>query len=237
MCEIHNSDYHKMMVKWDGVPKYNVLPEEINMLCVDRKQHLWDDINGYAWSEMCPDYKGDIIAEKTKEDVEELKTFKNFNHDINDFRNQVDRITDFINNLFEKKLIIVGNNGTGKTHICKALIYKLVQNGIKVEMFSATELANTFRANITQDFEYLQKLNRLYSNEFLIIDDLNRERVTDSGYFEEQLCQFLDDFRGKLIITSNNGIEKMKYGQRIKSRLYENYKLVVLVGKDYRRYK
>ena len=97
------------------------------------------------------------------------------------------------------------------------------------------ELGHVFRANITQDFKYLQKLNRLYLNEFIIIDDLNRERITDTGFFQEQFCQFLDDYRGKLIITSNAGIEKMKYEQRIKSRLSDGLKVVSLIGKDYRR--
>jgi len=235
MCEIYAGKDHKKMVPWDGVNKYSVYPQEVDILCIGRIQHLWIDINGYPWSCICPAYREEIIADKTNEDKKELKTFHNFDTDINNFSREVEEIKHFINNLFDKKLFIQGGNGTGKTHICKALIYKLVQNGIKVEMFTATELSYIFRANITQDFEYLQKLNRLYQNDYIIIDDLNRERVTDSGFFEEEFCQFLDDFRGKLIITSNNSIDKMKYGQRIKSRLYENKKQVVLIGKDYRR--
>ena len=80
-------------------------------------------------------------------------------------------------------------------------------------------------------------VNRCYSSDLLILDDLGMERVTDFTLGEfELLISFRHDEEKATFWTSNHGLEKLLeiFGGRIVDRLRDRNEVVALSGPSYR---
>jgi DNA replication protein DnaC len=146
-------------------------------------------------------------------------------------------------------IMLYSGTGRGKTHLCKAVQFELVEKGLTVEYIKAKRLAELFMESHPMRKEDLhlhhdakRRLNRLNTAEYVIIDDLGDESqkaVTDT--FKMGLKALLDDMRGRLIVTTNWMISPANtlgnigvYGDRIYSRIVAGATMIGLKGEDYR---
>lgn len=173
-----------------------------------------------------------------KKEVEERKTFENFDASCLGNPHLVQEIKEFPESPYGK-LILIGKTGTGKTHLAKALMNqinsKVRESVIKV---GACELYYLFLDSVMVETlrDALEEIRYLQRHPFIFIDDLGDEKHNDSQVFNRGFKRFLDDYRGRYIITSNLNFQAMKelYGEKITSRLFENAMIKTLKANDYR---
>ena len=151
------------------------------------------------------------------------------------------------NSVERKGLILVGNNGVGKTHLACSIANELIKNGIPIIYGTLinllAELKNTYDVdnNISE-----MKIIKLYEKvDLLIIDDLGKEKPSEWGL--EKLFTLINSrYENNLpvIITTNydqnsltnrlsiNG--EIETAKSIISRLYEMCYLVKIEDRDHR---
>ena len=152
-----------------------------------------------------------------------------------------------VNEVERKGLILVGNNGVGKTHLACSIANELIKNGIPIIYGTLinllAELKNTYDVynNISE-----MKIIKLYEKvDLLIIDDLGKEKPSEWGL--EKLFTIINSrYENNLpvIITTNydqnslidrlsiNG--EIETAKSIISRLYEMCYLVKIDDRDHR---
>ena len=152
-----------------------------------------------------------------------------------------------VNEVERKGLILVGNNGVGKSHLACSIANELIKNGIPIIYGTLinllAELKNTYDVynNISE-----MKIIKLYEKvDLLIIDDLGKEKPSEWGL--EKLFTIINSrYENNLpvIITTNydqnslidrlsiNG--EIETAKSIISRLYEMCYLVKIEDRDHR---
>ena len=133
-----------------------------------------------------------------------------------------------------KGIFIHGNSGLGKTYFCHA-----VANGKKEKVENFVELLYELRDNIPKGF-YNDAIKNLCDREYLIIDDIGAEKLSDSV---SELVYMIVNKRyenmKKTILTTNLPFDKFseRYGDRILSRIAEMCVMVEVTGEDKRLFK
>ena len=123
-----------------------------------------------------------------------------------------------------KNIVMIGNPGTGKTHLSIALGIKACNLGMKVKFYTAANLANSLIE--AQDNRSLMKLERqLDKAELLIIDELSY--LTFNLHQSELLFKIISDRaeRQSVIVSTN-----LKFSEW--TTMFENKTMVAaLVGR------
>jgi DNA replication protein DnaC len=167
------------------------------------------------------------------------KTFASFDPNFNGQMDDVKTITDFLISPSDKRLILKGDVGRGKTHLAQACKNYFNDHDERAEIISARRLYWLFRELEGFDCEYIYEkaVKRIWAAKLFIIDDLGNEKQNETQVFNQNLIEILDEFDGKIMVTTNLSEKDMEniYGSKIVSRLYDNATVIVLKGKDYRR--
>lgn len=147
----------------------------------------------------------------------------------------------------KKGLILVGNNGAGKTHLACSIANKLIENGTPVIYGTLINLLAELRNSYDTDNNISEmEIIKLYENvDLLIIDDLGKEKPSEWGL--EKLFTIINSrYENNLpvIITTNYNqnslIERLSLNGEIEtaksiiSRLYEMCYLVKIDDIDHR---
>lgn len=148
----------------------------------------------------------------------------------------VDKFDDLFQNI-----LFHGNTGLGKTFLCNCIAKDLLDEGKTVLYLPAVQLFKLFENSRfhRSDMEDSSKemLSTLLSVELLIIDDLGTEFIT--AFTGPELFNTLNTRilnKKPTIISTNLSPEELKeqYSDRIISRLFGNYEVLPVFGKDIR---
>lgn len=143
--------------------------------------------------------------------------------------------------LKEKNMLIMGNPGTGKTHLSKAIARTLKARGFKVGYISAVELFNKIR--ITYDDKTTKRLfDEMKQLDLLVIDDVGVEttKVNDVSWTVKTWTEIIEARLGQQNLWTTNLDDTNLptiVGKRAFSRMYENTRFIDLFTDDYRKTK
>ncbi len=152
-----------------------------------------------------------------------------------------------VNGIEKKGLILIGNNGVGKTHLACSIANKLIENGTPVIYGTLINLLAELRNSYDIDKNISEmEIIKLYENvDLLIIDDLGKEKPSEWGL--EKLFTIINSrYENNLpvIITTNYNqkslMERLSLNGEIEtaksiiSRLYEMCYLVKIDDIDHR---
>lgn len=137
-------------------------------------------------------------------------------------------------NEYGRGIVLIGNAGTGKTHLASAIANSLMNELIPVKFGTFINLLDNLKKAFRTDKDVVASLTEI---PVLIIDDLGKEKYTE--WASQILFQVIDQrYNSELptIITTNLSVEEMKerFGEPITSRLMEMCYGIVLNGENYR---
>lgn len=150
---------------------------------------------------------------------------------------------DFVKNFEEGQtsLLFWGEPGLGKTFLSTCIAKELILTNHSViyetayKTFAMLEELK-FKRNDNED-KLRFKVDRLYSCDLLILDDLGSEfstQYTTASLFDIINTRLISG--KKTVINTNLSISELekKYGERVVSRLYGHYQLLKFIGSDIR---
>lgn len=260
-CEYCKNKLYRKTIEWElyGVKRTIELDYE-RCNCNDAQEY-WNEYDLKKLKLLEEEKKLELMQEFSKKVEKIIKNskmskrnlsykFDNFepnNSNRKVFNNLKNYSEELLNGIEKKGLILVGNNGGGKTHLACSIANKLIENGIPViygtliNLFA--ELRNSYDTynNISE-----MEIIKLYENvELLIIDDLGKEKPSEWGL--EKLFTIINSRYEKnlpVIITTNYNqnslVERLSLNGEIEtaksiiSRLYEMCYLVKIDDIDHR---
>lgn len=155
-------------------------------------------------------------------------------------------------------LLLVGQNGVGKTHLAVAALLELVTSkGVLGQFWDFHELMRDIRSSYDAETRTseIQVLSPVMETDLLVLDDLGAWRITD--WMNDTLFQILNSrymAKRSTIITTNfqdaslEEVQKAdplvrkeffveRVGQRLRSRIVEMCLVIRIDGKDFREHK
>ena len=195
--------------------------------------------------------KVDKIIKNSKMSKRNLNyKFENFEVNSNNKKvyHSLKEYSEKLSNSVERKgLILVGNNGVGKTHLACSIANELIKNGIPIIYGTLinllAELKNTY--DVDNNISEMEIIKLYEKVDLLIIDDLGKEKPSEWGL--EKLFTIINSrYENNLpvIITTNydqnslinrisiNG--EIETAKSIISRLYKMCYLVKIEDRDHR---
>ena len=118
-------------------------------------------------------------------------------------------------------LVLTGNVGSGKTHLCCAIVNDVLRRGCGAHFNSVAAMLDLLRGSY-QFGSFDEWFSRLQQIEVLVLDDLGVERGTD--WAKEKLFELIDYRyinRLPLVVTTNLSLTDERIDLRLRSRLRE----------------
>ena len=144
-------------------------------------------------------------------------------------------------------LLFTGPVGVGKTHLAAAILRGLIERGASCLFYEFGALLQEIRDsyNPVSQASELKVLAPVYEAEVLVLDELGASKPTDwvqdtmmqiigKRYNDRKLTLFTTNYRDVRQTPAEETLED-RIGTRLRSRLYEMCKTVIIDGEDYRR--
>lgn len=107
----------------------------------------------------------------------------------------------------KKNIVLIGNPGTGKTHLSIAIGIRALMKGFKIYFTSVSEMLQNLNAS-RADNSYYQKVSFYLAPDLLILDELGFKKLP--GYSADDFFEVISKRyeKGSLIITTNKAFEQ-----------------------------
>jgi DNA replication protein DnaC len=107
----------------------------------------------------------------------------------------------------KKNIVLIGNPGTGKTHLSIAIGIRALMKGFKIYFTSVSEMLQNLNAS-RADNSYYQKVSFYLAPDLLILDELGFKKL--HGYSADDFFEVISKRyeKGSLIITTNKAFEQ-----------------------------
>ncbi|HEV2798894.1 MAG TPA: ATP-binding protein [Pyrinomonadaceae bacterium] len=147
----------------------------------------------------------------------------------------------------DRGLLFMGPVGVGKTHLATAILRGLVERGASCLFYEFGALLQAIRDsyNPVSQASELNVLAPIYQAEVLVLDELGASKPTawvqetmmqiiGKRYNDRKLTLFTTNYRDVRNTPAEETLDE-RVGTRLRSRLYEMCKTVMIEGEDYRR--
>jgi DNA replication protein DnaC len=142
-------------------------------------------------------------------------------------------------------LLLIGNYGTGKSHLSVSIVKELMKKDFECIFISTPKLMTKIRSTYNKQSEYTedQIINQLSKVDCLVLDDIGSESTRSNAndnqhtWATSKLFEIIDNRIGKhTIFTSNYEPSELQkqLGGRNFSRMMENVHVLKMFGEDYR---
>ncbi len=146
----------------------------------------------------------------------------------------------------DRGLLFMGPCGVGKTHLAVGILYLLIgEHGVRCRFHDFRELMQALRDSYDPDNPVSEReaIRDALETDVLLLDDLGAEKLT--GWVLERLNFIINHRYSRDLVTlittnyldkpgSNDESLAERIGQRLRSRLFEMCRTIVITGKDYR---
>lgn len=260
-CEYCKNRLYRKIIEWDLYGTKRTIALDYERCECNDAQAYWNEYDLKKLRMLEEEKKLELMQEFSRKVEKIIKNSKmskrNLNYKFDNFEtnnsnkkvfNNLKNYSEKLVNGIEKKgLILVGNNGVGKTHLACSIANKLIENGIPVIYGTLINLLAELRNSYDTDNDISEmEIIKLYENvALLIIDDLGKEKPSEWGL--EKLFTIINSrYENNLpvIITTNYNqnslVERLSLNGEIEtaksiiSRLYEMCYLVKIEDIDHR---
>ena len=179
-------------------------------------QSLWETATEKGWSHtqylatLCEYEISDRYQRRTQKWIREAqlavgKTFTEFNGDglSRETKAQLARLKQDATWAEQAdNVLLIGPSGTGKTHIASALVYQLIERGIRCKFFPSIALVQLLQ-QAKRDLDLMTAMTKLDKYQVIVIDDIGYVKKIDAE--TQVLFEFIAHRyeSGSLIITAN----------------------------------
>jgi DNA replication protein DnaC len=147
----------------------------------------------------------------------------------------------------DRGLLLMGSCGVGKTHLSVSIMRGLIEKGVRCLFYEFGALLKEIQDSynpISQTSE-VKVLAPVYEAEVLVLDELGAVKPTDwvrdtmmqiigARYNDRRLTIFTTNYLDARRNSADENLED-RIGVRLRSRLYEMCKTIIIEGEDYRR--
>ncbi|WP_099157298.1 ATP-binding protein [Virgibacillus ndiopensis] len=174
-------------------------------------------------------------------------TFTNYippNEDLRQVKSRLMQYTKEFDKDESSNLLLVGNYGTGKSHLAVAITKDLMEKGFTCLFLSVPKLLTKIKQtyNAASRFSESDILDLIERVDLFVLDDLGTEytnnKTDNDNWTHTKLFEVLDNRSGKsTIFTTNLNSDRLgeKMNERNLSRILDGTEIIKMVGKDYRR--
>lgn len=260
-CEYCKNKLYRKTIEWELYGTKRTITLDYERCKCNDAQIYWNEYDLKKLRMLEEEKKLEIMQEFSKRVEKIIKNSKmskrNLNYKFDNFapntsnKKVLDNLKNYseklVNGIEKKGLILVGDNGVGKTHLACSIANKLIENGTPVIYGTLINLLAELRNSYDTDNNISEmEIIKLYENvNLLIIDDLGKEKPSEWGL--EKLFTIVNSrYENNLpvIITTNYNqnalVERLSLNGEIEtaksiiSRLYEMCYLVKIDDIDHR---
>lgn len=178
-----------------------------------------------------------INPEKSKQTFGNFQVWNDYSQKAKDAATAYYKDFQNIRSSRRNSIMLCGQVGSGKTHLCVALGFNFLNKNIKVVYMPYRDIITKLKQNMLDNEYYKKTISKYQTCDVLLVDDLFKGKINDSDInimFEILNYRYLNHL--PIIVSTEFTVEKLlTFDEGVGSRIYEmckDYIVEVDKGKD-----